>query len=193
MEFPTEIKTTQGDIPIEAYFKGPCEKCGGPQLKKRSSYWRTLADLGTPRERRVIRLQVTYFECSCGHYFSPKHPDYPPKLEYTPAVITYALESYFRFNCSAPSICKDLNQKLNVEVPLDTITTWIKAHGEKFLASLQKEKPITHPEEVKTVSLDGTFTSVGRELIGKKSSVVLLSLTSLKNGTFSLTLSEMKP
>lgn len=194
MNFRTDVKTTFVDISVEEYFNGNCVKCGSKLLKIRSSYKRVIPDLGAPREKCFLRIKINYFECeSCGHSFSPKHPDYPPKIEYSPAIITYALDSYYQFNCSGNEITHDLNKKHNVEVPLDTIYTWIKRYSEKYLKSIKKEKILADPEKIKTVSIDGTFTSAGKDVIGKKKPVVLLSLTKQKNGMYSLTLSEMRP
>lgn len=194
MNFTTVVRTTYSDIPVEEYFNGACPKCGSEAIKIRSSYKRVIPDIGAPREKRFIRIKINYFECeTCGSSFSPKHPDYPSKLEYSPSIIFYALERYYRDNVSAKKIAYVLKNSHEVEVPIDTINTWIKRYSKDYLKSIENEKIINHPEAIKTVSIDGTFISTGKDVIGKKKPVVLLSVTKQKNGTYSLTLSEMKP
>ena len=194
MNFKTVLRTTYSDIPVEDYFGGACPKCGSKVLKIRSSYKRVIADLGAPREKRFIRIKINYYKCeSCSHDFSPKHSEYPPKLEYSPSIILYSLERYYRDNISAKKIAHVLKNSHNIEVPTDTVNTWIKQHSKEYLKSIEREKTLENPESIKTVSIDGTFTSTGRDVIGKKKPAVLLSVTRGKNGTYSLTLSEMRP
>lgn len=194
MNFETVVTTTYIDIPVEDYFDGFCPTCSSESLKIRSSYKRVINDLGAPREKRIVRIKINYFECEkCGHEFSPKHPDYPPKYTYTPSVITYVLDSYYFFNSSGNDIALELKKKHNVKVPSDTIYSWIKFLSDDYLKSINHEKRLENPESIKTVTIDGTFTSVGRDVIGKKKPVVSLSVTKQKNGTYLFTLSEMRP
>lgn len=193
MNFKKVVKTTYSYIPVEEYFDGACPKCGSTLLIIRSSYKRVISDLGAPREKRFVQIKIAYFECeTCGHSFSPKHPDYPPKLEYTPSIITYALDSYYQFNSSGNEIALELKQKHKVDVPVDTINSWIKKHSKDYLESINEEKTIQNPELIKTITIDGTFTSAGKDVIGKKKPVVSLSVSKARNGTYLLTLSEMK-
>ena len=85
-----------------------------------------------------------------------------------------------------------LKNSHEVEVPVDTVNSWIKRYSKDYLKSVNREKTLEHPESIKTVTIDGTYTSTGRNVIGKKKPVVSLSLTKQKNGTYLLTLSEMK-
>jgi hypothetical protein len=193
MNFKMVVDTSYRDIPVEEYFDGACPKCHSIALKIRSSYKRVLPDLGAPREKRFLRIKINYFECEgCGHKFSPKHPDYPSKLEYSPSIILYALERYHRDNISGKKIADILKNSHEVDVPMDTVNTWIKLHSNAYLKAKNRKKIIPHPESIKTVTLDGTFTSTGRDVIGKKKPVVSLSLTKQRNGTYLLTLSEMR-
>ena len=192
MNFKTAVKAFYRDIPVEEYFDGACPECRSLVLKIRSSYKRLLPDLGAPREKHFLRIKINYFECeTCGHSFSPKHLDYPSKLEYAPSIIHYALERYFRDNISGKKIAHVLKNSHEVEVPVDTVNSWIKRYSTDYLKSVNREKTLEHPESIKTVTIDGTYTSTGRDVIGKKKPVVSLSLTKQKNGTYLLTLSEM--
>ena len=194
MEFKTVVKTTYFDVPVEEYFSGACPNCGSKTVKIRSSYQRVVPDLGAPREKRFLRIKINYYKCeTCGRSFSPKHPDYPSKVEYSPSIILYALERYYRDNISANNIHHVLKHSHEVDVPIDTINTWIKRYSKEYLKSIEGEKSLKSPESIKTVSIDGTFTSTGKDVIGKKKPAVLLSVTKQKNGTYLFTLSEMRP
>lgn len=193
MNFKTNIKTSYTDIPVEEYFDGVCPKCKSKDLTIRSSYKRVIPDLGCPREKRFIRIKINYFVCKeCGTIFSPKHPEYPPKVEYTPNIILYALERYYKDNVSVPHIVNVLKNSHQVDVPEDTIYTWIKLHSEAYLNSTERDESLEDAELIKAVTIDGTFTSTGKDVIGKKKPVVLLSVTREKNGTYLLTLSEKR-
>lgn len=187
------VKTSYSDIPVEEYFNNTCTKCGSLLLKIRSSYKRVISDLGAPREKRFVRIKINYFECEkCGHSFSPKHPDFPSKLEYAPSIILYVLERYYRDNISGKKIAHVVKNSHNVEVPVDTVNSWIKIYSKEYLNSIERKKTVENPESIKTVTIDGTYTSAGRDIIGKKKPVVSLSVTKAKNGTYLLTLSEMR-
>ncbi len=188
-----DVKASYHDIPVEEYFDGACPECRSLVLKIRSSYKRVIPDLGAPREKRFLSIKINYFECEkCGHSFSPKHPDFPSKLEYTPSIILYVLERYYRDNISGNKIACVLKNSHNVDVPVDTVNTWIKIHSKAYLISIEKEKTLLSPELIKAITIDGTFTSTGRDVIGKKKPVVSLSVTKEKNGTYLLTLSELR-
>jgi len=193
MNFKTVVNTSYRDIPVEEYFDGACPECQSLALRIRSSYKRVLPDMGAPREKRFLRIKINYYECeACGHSFSPKHPEYPPKLEYSPSIILYALERYHRDNISGKKIADVLKNSHEVDVPMDTVNSWIKLHSKAYLKAINQKKSLEHPKSIKTVTLDGTFTSTGRDVIGKKKPVVSLSLTKQKNGIYLLTLSEMR-
>ena len=193
MNFEKVVRTIYSDIPVEDYFNGACPKCSSKLIRIRSSYKRVVPDLGAPREKRFIRIKINYFECeTCKHSFSPKHPDYPSKLEYASSIILYALERYYRDNISGKKIAHVLKNSHEVDVPVDTVNSWIKRHSKEYLKSIEREKTLVNPESIKTVTIDGTYTSAGRDVIGKKKPVVSLSVTKAKNGTYLLTLSEMR-
>ncbi len=193
MNFKMVVNTSYRNIAVEEYFDGKCPECQSVALRIRSSYKRVLPDMGAPGEKRFIRIKINYYECeACGHSFSPKHPEYPSKLEYSPSIILYALQCYHRDNISGKKIADVLKGSHEVDVPMDTVNTWIKLHSDAYLKANNRKKTLKHPESIKTVTLDGTFTSTGRDMIGKKKPVVSLSLTKQRNGTYLLTLSEMR-
>jgi len=193
MKFTNAIKTTHENIQVEDYFDGRCFECSSTDLTIRSSYVRTLKALGTPREKRIVRIKVNYYVCKeCGASFSPKHPDYSPKIEYTPAVIQYALDRYYEGNKSALEIAHVLNRSHQVDVNKDTVGTWVKLHTCDYLKSVEEEDLVEEADLIKAVTIDGTFTSTGKDVIGKKKPAVSLSVTKAKDGTYLLMLSERK-
>lgn len=56
-----------------------------------------------------------------------------------------------------------------MEVPVDTVNSWIKIYSKEYLKSIEREKTVENPESIKTDTIDGTYTSAGRDVIGKKS------------------------
>jgi hypothetical protein len=85
----------------------------------------------------------------------------------------------------------------NVDVPVDTIYTWIKRLSDDYAKTMlpNEQSPSTinaeaqvmqEPKQeisVKTIAVDGTFVTTGVDVIGKKKPVVLLSLTRRPDGT----------
>jgi hypothetical protein len=109
----------------------------------------------------------------------------------------YAMVRYYHENASANTIQKGLKMLHNVDVPVDTIYTWIKRlsddyaktmrpKGDAPLASNAEVPVMQEPKQedgVKTIAVDGTFVTTGVDVIGKKKPVVLLSLTRRPDGT----------
>lgn len=193
MKFPSEVRTTYSEIVIGDYFDGACPCCPAPDLKIRSSRIRTVPDLGSPLEKRIARIKVVTFECkSCGTQFTPEHPEYPPKFEYSLAILKYALDCYYQYNLSGTAIARILHDLHQVDVPVDIVNSWIKLLSAAYFKARPAKIPQPDSSPPKTVTVDGTFTSVGREIIGKKKHVDLLSVTSTKSGTYLLTWSRKK-
>jgi len=193
MDFEKRVKITYTDIPIEDYFNGNCPKCNSKNLKIRTSRKRRIKELGTPLEKRFICIKVVKYQCNeCGNRFSPKHPDFHPNYTYTPSVLLYALERYHQNNISGNEIGYELRNFHNVDVPDDTVYTWIKILSEDYLNSISKTKFIEDPETIKTITIDGTFVSTGKDIVGKKKRVDLLSVTKEKGGTYALMWSERR-
>ena len=104
---------------------------------------------------------------------------------------------YYHENASANTIQKSLKMLHNVEVPVDTIYTWIKRLSDDYAKTMlpKDETPLAgdtkaivmqeqkQDESVKTIAVDGTFVTTGVDVIGKKKPVVLLSLTRRPDGT----------
>jgi transposase-like protein len=198
MEFDITVKVTRQDVPVSAHFDGRCLQCKSTDTKIRSSYTREVVDLGTPIEQRIARVTMATIECNaCGCTFTPVPREYPLKYEYSLAVIMYAMVRYYHENASANTIQKGLKMLHNVDVPVDTIYTWIKRlsddyaktmrpKGDAPLASNAEVPVMQEPKQedgVKTIAVDGTFVTTGVDVIGKKKPVVLLSLTRRPDGT----------
>ena len=194
MDFTNTNTTSHENIRIEDYFDGYCRECRSTKLTIRSSYKRTVKDLGTPREKRFVCIKINYYECKeCGASFSPKHPAYPPKLEYTPAVIHYAMDRYYEGNQSAKKIAHVLKRSHHVEINKDTIATWVKRYTDEYLEAIQEEEGFEDADQIKAVTIDGTYTSTGKDVLGKKKSAASSSGTKEKDGIYLLILSERSP
>lgn len=196
--FDIHVKMVRQDVPVSAHFNGQCLQCKSMDTKIRSSYTREVTDLGTPIEQRIARVTMATIECNaCGCTFTPVPREYPLKYEYSLAVITWAMARYYHENASANTIQKGLKMLHNVDVPVDTIYTWIKRLSDEYAKTMLPEKnaPLasnTEPpakqeprqeDNVKTIAVDGTFVTTGVDVIGKKKPVVLLSLTRRPDGT----------
>ena len=188
MKFDSTIRTTIHIIPLQDYYSMKCPFCDFPNTIIRSSHTRKISDLGSPFEKITVQLKVAYIKCpSCEVKFTPEHPSYPPKLEYSRAIIDYALMRYHYENSSGNIISRSLNQVHNVNVPEATVYSWLKEYSPQFLKaridSSVKSKDLSH---IKTITVDGTYVSVGKDVIGKKKDVESLSVTKLEDGRFLL-------
>ena len=193
MKFPSAVRITYLDVAISDYFEGACPSCHSTNLKIRSSRTRTVPELGSPIEKRIARIKVATFHCkSCGSQFTPEHPDYPPKFEYSLAILQYALDCYYQYNLSGTTIARVLHDLHQVEVPVDTVNSWIKLLSAEYFKAKPAKTPPPDSDPPKTITVDGTFTSVGKDVIGKKKHVDLLSVTRTKSGTYLLTWSRKK-
>jgi len=196
--FDIPVKVVRQDVPVSAHFHGHCLQCNSTDVKIRSSYTREVTDLGTPIEQRIARVTMATIECNaCGCTFTPVPREYPLKYEYSLAVIMWAMARYYHENASANTIQKGLKMLHNVDVPVDTIYTWIKRLSNDYAKTMlpKEDAPLTSKTEpptkqepkqegsVKTIAVDGTFVTTGVDVIGKKKPVVLLSLTRRPDGT----------
>ena len=208
MDFITVTKITHYAVPVTAHFDGRCLQCKSTDTKIRSSYTHEVSDLGTPFEQRIADVVMATIECnSCGCTFTPVSREYPLKYEYSLAVITWAMSRYYHENASANVIQQGLKMLHNVEVPVDTIYTWIKRLSMDYAKTMESPPDMadkssspasdtTSPEnqwDVKTIAVDGTFVTTGVDVVGKKKPVVFLSLTRRANGTLLPTSKKRKP
>ena len=168
MKFDPEIKQTEKIIQLKDYFSMKCPFCDSKNIKIRSSRTRIIQDLGSPFEKVIIKLKVAYVSCSdCKAKFTPEHPFFPPKLEYSRAIVDYALMRYHYENTSGKQISLSLRRVHNVDVPEATVYTWLKEYSPEFLkARIQSNN--SEVSQIKTINVDGTFVSMGKDIIGKK-------------------------
>jgi len=196
--FDIPVKVVRQDVPVSAHFDGRCLQCKSIDTKIRSSYTREVTDLGTPFEQRIARVTMATIECNtCGCTFTPVPREYPLKYEYSLAVITWAMDRYYHENASANVIRDGLKRLHNVNVPVDTIYTWIKKLSIEYAKTMEAETKTSNQEppsttgttqpaksaSVKTIAVDGTHVTTGVDEIGKKEPVVFLSLTRRPDGT----------
>lgn len=186
MDFGQKIRTIIREIVPKDYFDGKCPFCNKSHLIIRSSYIRELPDLGSPLEKIIVKLKVCLFHCQdCQAEFTPEHPLFPPKMEYSRAILELTLNRYHYRNDSGERIAADLHDFHQVSIPPATIYSWLKEYSPAFL----KAKIDHHPEDlshIKTITVDGTFVNTGSAVIGKKKDVESLSVTKLADGRYLL-------
>jgi len=79
------------------------------------------------------------------------------------------LDCYYKYNSSSTEIAQPLTTLHQVEVYVDTINSWIKLLSADYFKARKKKPPKEDPKAIKTLAVDGTFVSVGKDAIGKKS------------------------
>jgi hypothetical protein len=187
MDFDVILQITKRGREPKDFFDGKCPFCGKSHIIIRSSYKREIPDMGTPLEKVIVSLKVCLYYCQdCKATFTPEDPLFPPKLEYSRAILYYALMSFHYNNDSGETISKHLAQLHQVQVPAATIYSWLKEHSPNFLkARIEKQKPedLAH---LKTITVDGSYVHTGTAVIGKKKDVESLSVTKLTEGRYLL-------
>jgi len=187
MDFSLPVHTTYKDIRSDDYFSGQCPLCGSTRLTIRTSRIRELLDLGSTSEKVIVRLDVVTFRCKkCTGQFTPEHPLYPPKYEYSRAIIEYALTRFHYHNASGKVIARDLTVLHNVPVSEATVYSWLKRHSPAFLKVKLANQPAQVPKHIKAITIDGSYVDLGKEIIGKKKHAESFSVTKLEDGRYLL-------
>lgn len=187
MDFSTPVKRTDKEIDINEIFDGYCPFCNSKEIKKRSSYIREIQEIGSPLEKIIIFLTTRTYKCkSCKGQFSPEHPLYPPGYSFSKSVIEYVLTRYNYRNCSGNEIANDLNMLHNVTISEQTVYSWLKEHTPEFIKARLDSDETNLPPNIKALSIDGSYTSIAKDIIGKKKDVESLSVTKLENGQYLL-------
>jgi len=188
MEFPKNASSEISEISVAQYAPKKCPKCNSGNLIIRSSYKRTISELGNIDTKKIIKLQVATFKCGdCGFVFVPEHPDYPKKYEYSRRVIQTALSLHFKKNLSGNKIAEYLGEYFNVNVPPKTIYNWINVLTEDFMKSEFRNDPEEALDAYKALTIDATYFNLGKGMIGKKNDVQSLSAVKLSKGIYLLT------
>lgn len=187
MQFENDVVTTIKDVnPLDS-FDGKCPFCESENLTIRSSRKRIVPDLGTTVEKVIAKIKEPRMKCSkCKEEFVVHHPFYPPKYEYSRAIVEYALNHFHYMNTSGKDISLTLSRLHQVDVPEDTISTWLHKLSPAFLKSKLDTSPESTFKHIKTISIDGSHITTGKATIGKKKHVDSLSVTKLKNGDYLL-------
>jgi hypothetical protein len=191
MDFSRPRRTTRRQIEPRDYCDGTCPKCASKDTYIRTSHVREIPDLGSTVEEVLAVLRSATFVCRrCGSTFTPEHPLYPPKFEYSLAVVEHALTRFHYHNSSCFEIRRDLKVLHGVDVPEGTIDSWLKFQSPEFLKAKINANHAPIPPNVEYATIDGTFVSTGPDVIGKKKRVDWLSVTQLASGAFLLTWPE---
>ena len=188
MDFSKCVKNEIVKISAKEYAPKTCPFCGSNKIIIRTSHKRSIPELGNIDTRRVVELHVATFKCEdCGCKYTPQHPDYPKKYEYSRRIIQTALSLHFQDNLSGNKIAAQFANYFNVQIPPKTIYSWINDLTEEFMKSEFKNEPIKALEAYKSLTIDGTGFSLGTDVIGKKNDVQSSSAVKLSDGIFLLT------
>jgi len=191
MDFSRPRKMVRKAIEPGEYCDGTCPKCGSTDTYIRTSHVREIPDMGSTREQVTAALRVPTYSChTCGEVFTPEHPLYPPKFEYSLAVVEHALTRFHYHNSSSFEIARDLDVLHGVKVPEATVDSWLKFHSAEFLKAKIDTGQAPIPPNVEYATIDGTFVTTGPDVVGKKRPVDWLSVTQLASGAFLLTWPE---
>jgi predicted RNA-binding Zn-ribbon protein involved in translation (DUF1610 family) len=188
MDFSKCVEKEIVKISAKEYAPNACPFCGSNAIKIRTSHKREISELGNIDTRKLVELHVATFKCEdCGCKYTPQHPDYPKKYEYSRRVIQTTLSMHFKKNLSGNKIAAQLAEYYNVQVPPKTIYSWINDLTEDFMKSEFKNEPFKALEAYKSLTIDGTGFSLGTDVIGKKNDVQSSSAVKLSDGIYLLT------
>jgi hypothetical protein len=122
----------------------------------------------------------------CQATFTPEHASFPPDMEYSQAIVEYALTSFHYNNDSGEVIARNLGRLHQVDVPVATVYSWLKTYSPAFLKAQIDGRPTEDLSHIKTITIDGTYVHTGSAVIGKKKHVESLSVTKLADGRYLL-------
>ena len=187
MKIIDEVRLKRLTILPQEYFDGKCPFCQSMNLIVRSSRVRSIPDLGSTIEKVIVDLTVSYYECKqCERSFTPEHPFYPPNYQYSLAIIQHALVRYHYQNASGKQIAEELRILHNVEVQEANVYVWLKEISPEFVKSRLAKNPQDIPATIKTITVDGSYIDLSRDIIGKKKAVESLSVTKLADRRYLL-------
>ena len=187
MKFPINVNKISKELDAIDLFEGNCQFCDSRDVITRSSYVRTIQEIGTPSEKVTVFLTMRTFECKlCNKQFKLEHPKYPSKMEFSKNILEYALTKYNYHNASGNDIARDLKILHQVNVPNDTVYSWLKEYSPDFIKSRLDKDPTDIPQNIDVLSIDGSYTTIANDIIGKKKDVESLSVTKLKKGQYLL-------
>lgn len=188
MDFSKCVRKEIVKISAREYAPKACPSCKSHKIIIRTSHVRTIPELGNIDTRRIVKLHMATFKCQeCGAKYTPKHPDYPDKYEYSRRIIQTALSLHFKKNISGNKVADQLAEYYNVQIPPKTIYSWINGLTERFMKSEFKSAPERALKAYKALTIDGTGFSLGNHELGKKKDVHSLSTVKLSDGIYLLT------
>jgi predicted RNA-binding Zn-ribbon protein involved in translation (DUF1610 family) len=188
MDFSKSVRKEIRKISADQYAPNACPFCGSEEIAIRTSYKRTIPELGNLDTELIVELQVATYKCKkCGVSYTPEHLDYPKGHEYSRRIIQTALSLHFKKNVSGNMVSAQLSEYYRVQIPPKTIYSWINAFAEEFLKSEFKNEPERALEAYKSLAIDGTEFSLGNTPVGKKKDAQLSSAVKLSKGIYLLT------
>jgi len=119
--------------------------------------------------------------------FTPEHPLYPKNHPYSKDIIEQSLNYAHKFNMSAEKIAAGLVLNNSVDISPKTVQSWINNYSKDYFQAIFAENPEKSLNELKAITIDGTWFTTGKNVIGKKKNVQFSSVTKLADGTYLLT------
>jgi len=107
-------------------------------------------------------------------------------MEFSKNILEYTLTRYNYHNASGNDIARDLKILHQVDVPKDTVYSWLKEFSPEFIKSRLNKDPTEISQNIDVLSIDGTYTTIANDTIGKKKDVESLSVTKLENRQYLL-------
>lgn len=190
MDFNRTSKTIVIPEKFIDYYSGMCPFCGCKNYKIIDTWKHSVSELGGPKRKIMVDIESKRIKClnsKCGIEFTPEHPNYPKGFEFSLDVIEQSLNKAHQFNISAEQIAFDLEINNSVTVHPKTIQSWINLYSEEYFTAYFKRDPEQAKKAFKSITIDGTYFTAGKKIIGKKKDVQLSSVIRLPDGSFLLT------
>jgi len=174
-----------------------CPRCGCPDYKRETYYFRDLQELGEPGLARRVRYEVIYWKCKdCKAVFAVKYPGIPSRSPYMPGVVQYAVSRVLDRGDSTRRVVDDLNTLHHVEVTVPTVQAWVNKTGgrEALPTDFDDSPPVEDFSGV--LGVDGTFRGVKAKKNdpgGAGSVPLLLRVTHLPDGRLVAYWHEVSP
>ena len=69
-----------------------------------------------------------------------------------------------------------------VDIPEATVYSWLKLYSPEFIKARLNTSSTDLPPNIQAITVDGSYVSTGKDIIGKKKDVESLSVTKLEDG-----------
>ena len=190
MDFSNHSETIEKHVRFQDYFRNGCPFCGSKNYKVVDSWTRKIQDLGEPDRKVIAIVEMKTLLClnpECNAKYTPENVHYPKSHQYSRAIIKQSLNFAHKFSFSADKIALSLHMNNSVQVNPKTIQSWVNHYSEDYFQAIFAENPEKSLQDLKAITIDGTWFTTGKNVLGKKKNVQFSSVTKLADGTYLLT------